>query len=159
MASVAGRNPMTRCTGHCCRRFTMSTSLDAIQARATDQEGAFIADMLVQLPDGPMWFTCRHYDTVAGDCTVYEQRPAMCRRYGTDAQPCDHEGCTKADNGVVPDLVQLRVAREATLADPRYVVEDWRHLVPNVFPPIPDEPPRRDFAAELEAEMSAKRNR
>ena len=37
-------------------------------------------------------FTCRFFDAVNGQCTIYEKRPNMCRDYGVTV-PCMHEGC------------------------------------------------------------------
>ncbi len=38
-------------------------------------------------------YTCRAWDKKTGECTIYEDRPQMCRDYGTKKQPCEFEGC------------------------------------------------------------------
>ena len=59
-------------------------------------DGEFIADMVIPLQtdaEGLHWYTCRHLDTSTGLCTVYAQRPAMCRDfpYGTTCQHCGYK--------------------------------------------------------------------
>ena len=111
-----------RCTGHCCRSFRLDTDRVAmvdgvatwVGARAMDAEDAFVLDMLVPVeiapcpshPDLAVWGTpldpdktyavaqfwsCRHFD--GSNCTVYEQRPGMCRNY-PGRRGCDFKNCT-----------------------------------------------------------------
>lgn len=111
---------MSRCTGHCCRRFNLPAPLDEIVRRRNPdvcppgekhiEDGDKLAEMLIPLDDqGPVnyWFTCKHHDPVSGDCTNYENRPRMCREYpyGRD---CEYDDCTMDASG----LVQLRIERE-----------------------------------------------
>lgn len=73
------------------------------------QTPEFIQDMLVPLENDDQqpedqtlhsrWYICRHFDTAKRSCTVYEQRPGLCRRYPGvvgSGTPCEHahKGCT-----------------------------------------------------------------
>ena len=86
---------MSRCTGHCCRRFVVS--LDQLTDPSADsRDGDQIRDMLILIEEvnaqfGEWRCTCRHFD--GKGCRVYEERPQMCRSYGRD-HPCEYEGCT-----------------------------------------------------------------
>lgn len=46
-------------------------------------------------------YTCKHYDRVNRVCTVYEDRPPMCRSYGEGS--CNYPGCTKKSE-IVPKI-------------------------------------------------------
>lgn len=110
---------MSRCTGHCCRRFTLPLSpkelADNLEAfkdgEVRDrnehnivQDIETIAEMVVPLgmsadtPSGfkldkPVhWYGCKH-QAANGDCLIYERRPALCRDYPY-GQPCTYAGCT-----------------------------------------------------------------
>ena len=104
------------CTGTCCAAFHLTHELDEVRrGRAADgkrvppDEARKIADMLIPLgPDevreatgdderadediDDRWFTCRHWDRETRLCTIYPDRPQMCRDYGTEKVPCSH-GC------------------------------------------------------------------
>jgi Fe-S-cluster containining protein len=105
----------TRCTGHCCERFFLPLSPDELRAEQADKgtiynrkEIDFVADMVIYLgPSGtsvtgePLtlegkpvtghFYTCRHYKD--GNCTVYEQRPNICRDYPYGST-CKYKECT-----------------------------------------------------------------
>lgn len=116
----------SRCTGHCCRCFTLSASYEelkqSVESRSRDdkmevsrlEDDEFVLDMLIPLgklteeealklagpigndkpfnPDAER-FTCRHFDGT--NCTVYEDRPAMCREYAVTRPPrCEYLNCT-----------------------------------------------------------------
>lgn len=107
-----------RCTGHCCRRFPLSHTLEQLRAYAADtskanaSEAAKILDMLISLDvreDGREMYTCRHHDTETGDCRIYEDRPRMCRDYPY-GKSCEHGECTGPWSP--RELVQLRIERE-----------------------------------------------
>lgn len=103
----------SRCSGHCCRGFPLpGVSPHWLLTTRGDPEYLFIADMLVNprwvpfgdmLPEGVLssgiWiWDCRHQDSVTGNCTVYEQRPALCRNHpGHDryAGACIRRECTR----------------------------------------------------------------
>lgn len=108
-----------RCTGRCCESFSLTcgTTLDEIDLflRTMAQDGHFIADMIIPIrelvagarfpngeivthqraPHGPIgWvFTCKHFDREKRVCTVYSERPLMCRDYPYGS-PCEHSDCT-----------------------------------------------------------------
>lgn len=95
---------MTRCTGHCCRHFTLSSPIEHIRSWVDHPDAApdmreecrKIADMVVALPDegdDVPRFTCRHYDPETRDCVNYDDRPDLCRNPGVTVN-CDTEGCT-----------------------------------------------------------------
>lgn len=85
----------------------MLASLERLRELGTagDAQAVFIADMLVPVePEnvdpctgehhgrGHARYSCRHVDA-AGQCTVYEERPDMCREYPYN-RPCTFVGCT-----------------------------------------------------------------
>jgi Fe-S-cluster containining protein len=115
---IIDREP-ARCTGKCCRKFTMSASYERIQqmyqdwkkygggnSRVPMNDVHIVALMLVPLGEdthdidgvpfvhGPqMMYTCKHFDKDKGDCTIYAERPQMCREYPYLSH-CRYEGCT-----------------------------------------------------------------
>jgi len=108
--------PAIRCSGHCCRSFPVSASLAHLRAIASDprrsdrEEAAKIADMLVPLGEevrgGRLQtvYTCKHHDAASGDCTIYDDRPRMCRDYPY-RRACEHAECTMRETLVVVDNV------------------------------------------------------
>lgn len=44
------------------------------------------------------WYTCVYFDEDSGDCTVYEDRPLLCRNYPYGGA-CDEPDCTAKDLG------------------------------------------------------------
>lgn len=58
---------------------------------------AMIIDMIMPLDlnDPPSLFTCRHFN--GRNCTIYDDRPVMCSKYGTSESPCDHYACENSD--------------------------------------------------------------
>lgn len=92
--------------------FTLPYSLAELDRRVRNgpvEDGDQLVDMLIPLtqdeavarrdrlggPDGTLadrdWFTCRHWDETTRLCTIYPQRPHMCRDYPYEAE-CEH-GC------------------------------------------------------------------
>lgn len=106
---------MSRCSGQCCAGFHIPFSPDDLKKgwRAL-QDGKQVKGMLVHLrvvpPGGDMpmgtntsnedahIYTCKHHDKKTGDCSIYEQRPAMCRDYPYGKE-CEWDGCTYANRG------------------------------------------------------------
>lgn len=108
-----------RCSGHCCRGFTMPQSPERIWAMYEDwlkqSNGSFamvndihlVAPMLVYLgvtdkyvsgakiPNGEVLhlYTCKHHDEKTGNCSIYEHRPQMCRDYPY-GYACTFKDCT-----------------------------------------------------------------
>ena len=105
---------MSDCDGRCCAVFPLPKDAAELFANgANGPDAAFCLDMIVpltrrqavaraarfayQIPwsrlrRGQGYFTCRHWDEETRLCTVYEQRPAMCRDYPY-GRPCHHDGC------------------------------------------------------------------
>lgn len=101
-----------RCTGHCCRLFTLSFSPDELAAAAAapgaSEELKKIASMVVYAGKGkPAAFgvrvndlhdvdghryNCRHLQA-DGNCGDYDNRPAMCSDYPY-GRPCGYADCT-----------------------------------------------------------------
>lgn len=98
------------CSGGCCAVFWLPKEIGA-----STVDGEFIRDMRIELTaeqakerwatfvgtDCPTWvggteerpaYTCRHWDESTRLCTVYDQRPAVCRDYPY-ADKCSH-GCS-----------------------------------------------------------------
>lgn len=108
-----------RCSGHCCRRFIVPViaglggldefkklSAPGVDPRYDADEHRYIADMLIDTGvdtdtdplggskvDPPQRvYKCKHFDGT--NCTVYEQRPDMCKSYPSYGA-CNVEGCTR----------------------------------------------------------------
>lgn len=101
------RSMTDRCTGHCCRRFTLPfTPTGILQRRSQMEDGDLVADMVIPIgfscdaPSGEVlgepcwWYTCCHL-LPSGDCAIYESRPEVCRSYPYGS-PCKYPGCTWA---------------------------------------------------------------
>jgi Fe-S-cluster containining protein len=85
---------MERCTGHCCKAFTLSGSYDELKARlCIIEDGMKIATMVIPLGEflfnpetfekyelATPLFTCKHLKQ-NGDCGIYLERPRMCSDY------------------------------------------------------------------------------
>ena len=133
---------MSRCTGHCCKRFPLPENLDYIKAHRNPDAareagdgmpwlygGEKLAEMLIFIEVGAysdgrpcFFFTCKHHDTATGDCMDYANRPPMCSDYPY-GKPCIIEGCTADNKGVPRDLpedqlVQIRRGKSHTLGQP-----------------------------------------
>lgn len=113
-----------RCTGHCCRCFTLTHTPEWIRneiARLRDsrrvvdvfwrEDAQKVLDMIVPLgkltieeresivetnhefqsPEPRECYTCKHFDGT--NCTNYENRPDLCRRYPNGGR-CEYAGCT-----------------------------------------------------------------
>lgn len=102
---------MSRCTGHCCKRFFLPVSPERMEEEKESiaagnasvwQDGETIVDMVIFLEkdsyrENSYWYTCRHFDTVSGNCKNYENRPRMCSQYPYGGG-CRYEGCTMRNN-------------------------------------------------------------
>lgn len=117
-----------RCTGHCCKVFSLPASPAELKQRArwsrrhrltgklpgpaSDrapapllvediEQIATMAQPIGYSRNDPItgvewlkavhWYTCRNLDA-AGNCTVYDTRPRMCREYPYGRQ-CQHKAC------------------------------------------------------------------
>jgi Fe-S-cluster containining protein len=97
-------DPRPRCIGHCCRGFSLEFPHATVKSEYQRwQENpasatlipdiAVIAEMLIPLGvfRKQELFTCKHLSK-AGNCTIYETRPKMCRDFpGPD--PCKYRNC------------------------------------------------------------------
>jgi Fe-S-cluster containining protein len=119
------------CPGHCCAALCIPETIDDIRADVHDPDAQMIADMLIPLthrqavarakkfgappgtvtryPSGPKsrWYTCRHWDEETRLCTVWENRPEMCRGY-----PYDHSCRSGCSYRTPPDELARWVAFE-----------------------------------------------
>ena len=97
-----------RCTGHCCRKFYLpllpeqlarAAILRVARPHYKPEEIRKVAAMAVYLGEhdkhGLHVYTCRHLNVISGDCTVYEDRPDVCRDFPY-GDVCMHaaSGCT-----------------------------------------------------------------
>lgn len=84
---------MSRCTGHCCRSFTID--LDALtDPEVNVHDGDYIREMVIlkeQISPIEWLCTCIHFD--GQDCAAYADRPSMCSLYPY-GRGCRQEGCT-----------------------------------------------------------------
>ena len=90
---------MSRCTGHCCKNFCIPLEV-LTDPNKNASDGDFIREMLILKEEseveGKWWATCKHFD--GHDCTVYDQRPSMCREYPY-GKKCTFDGCTSDELG------------------------------------------------------------
>lgn len=108
---------MSRCTGACCAAFPLSVSHERLWNRwPWIEDGDLILAMVlpvalgaadaaraaagaVPIPESGVdeqHYMCVHFDSRAGRCKAYEERPAMCREYPYE-RTCEHCGATSAD--------------------------------------------------------------
>lgn len=82
-----------RCTGHCCRGFTLSAPVSSLPGNVLD--GEKILDMIEPAVsrDGAPRYNCRHHDEATGDCRIYADRPKMCVDYPY-REACSVPNCT-----------------------------------------------------------------
>lgn len=107
------------CPGYCCAAFSITKTLDEIEdlyrAGRLHADDEVIASMLIPLtaeqaterlrefgsPTADLkrnedrhWYTCIHWDEQTRLCSIYENRPRMCRDYPSYKKDglCDH-GC------------------------------------------------------------------
>jgi Fe-S-cluster containining protein len=60
-------------------------------------------------------YTCKHLDKKTGNCTIYEIRPKMCRRY-PDAGICYYKGCS-CDRAATPKERLEFIKKQNEIAD------------------------------------------
>jgi Fe-S-cluster containining protein len=53
-------------------------------------------------------YTCRHFDTVNRICTVYDQRPMLCRTFGIQNE-CSYTGCNINKNTQTNEQTQQQI--------------------------------------------------
>jgi Fe-S-cluster containining protein len=112
--------PARTCPGHCCVAFYLPTPHDRVEdMREGMRDGEVISEMVIPLsvseanerlerfgsdreyaPDAEGYvYTCRHFDDETRLCTIYEQRPEMCRDY-----PYGHNGGCEYECGYCAPL-------------------------------------------------------
>lgn len=111
---------MDRCTGHCCKAFTIPYSPDELrqayvdwleQAQDTGRKqpqdiwliypmARYLGFMHSPIPSisganypEAHFYSCKNFDETTGDCTIYEHRPKMCSEYPYGAG-CDYGPCS-----------------------------------------------------------------
>jgi Fe-S-cluster containining protein len=100
------------CDGRCCAVFPLSRSPEEM-LKGSHYDAIFVGDMVIALTPfearrrwadlgygelkdldlGQPLYTCRHWDTATKLCTVYDERPWLCRDFPY-ALSCHHTGCT-----------------------------------------------------------------
>lgn len=122
---------MSRCTGHCCKRFYLPVTPTQLQGEAElirlggrsrfgpTKDVLMIADMVIHLEtrehkgetlgvyrDSDNWYTCKHFNEESGNCMNYENRPDMCRNYPY-GRACTFKECTyKPEELINPDCLK-----------------------------------------------------
>ena len=102
-------DPRPRCTGHCCRGFSLEFPLQEVQAEFQQWQKTghskisnieIISEMLIPLGvfRGQELFTCKHLSK-EGNCGIYLSRPQMCRNF-PGIKPCPYRNC--ASHGFQP---------------------------------------------------------
>lgn len=103
---------MNRCTGHCCRAFTVDMKAlswqyenvllkRAFDIQLTEHEAdiEMIAEMLCEPAkfchigfDDVQRFSCKNLNQETGDCMAYAERPKMCWNYPYGGM-CEYREC------------------------------------------------------------------
>lgn len=112
----------SRCTGHCCRNFTLPFSpmemnfwhkvaLKTKQKR-WGEDTLKVPPMLIYLYSDnkhvnasrdqklntskitKYHYTCKNYDNDTGNCKIYDDRPNMCKSFNDRGQNCTYRDCT-----------------------------------------------------------------
>lgn len=95
-------DPRPRCTGHCCRGFSLEHPHSVVEAefdrwkndgQSFIPDVAIIAPMLIPLGTfrGQELFSCKNLSK-EGNCQIYETRPKMCRDF-PGPNPCPYRNC------------------------------------------------------------------
>jgi Fe-S-cluster containining protein len=111
------------------------------------EEIVFVADMVIPIeaakdakegvdggppPQTGHYYTCRHHDTVTGNCTTYETRPRVCRDYpfyGSGYRNrCRYKTCTweEAHN---PPIAIDRYSLTRKIASARASLEEAKYKI------------------------------
>lgn len=136
-----------RCTGHCCKAFTLRYSPDELQEKFEEWVGGkdngvedidVVWPMTIYLgssdvnpatglqhPETLHVYTCAHFED--GSCTIYDDRPNVCRRY-PGGRKCHYKGCTWDDarEGRVDGEGELKPPRELVQLTQRKTIKEER---------------------------------
>lgn len=90
-----------RCTGHCCREFTLPDTPEGLAAsknvpKGSDRRFWSRNAIFLRFSSGRYYYTCKQYDLGTGNCKAYETRPWTCRMYPEylSGEKCSNAGCT-----------------------------------------------------------------
>lgn len=75
------------------------------------------------IPGGAHYYSCKHFDTKANLCTIYEHRPAMCRDY-PNGKPCNYKHCTWTSHKAKKETRGERAKRLRVLRNEDKLVQD-----------------------------------
>lgn len=96
---------MSRCTGHCCKGFTVShppgalVEMSYLQDHHGEQARLILSGLVYErYGENGCVYSCR-YLAENGDCSIYGIRPDMCRDFPGQPGPCGFEGCTRDGDG------------------------------------------------------------
>ena len=76
------------CIGHCCQMFHLPLSVDELKFNS-HPDAKFALENFEFIPTpyaryGEYMYTCKKYDNTLGRCTVYDDRPELCKKYMCD---------------------------------------------------------------------------
>jgi Fe-S-cluster containining protein len=112
-----------RCTGHCCRHYSLPHPLWYVREFGEDGEQiaamslpAYVVQPGEPMPDGrplsggdpAQIYRCANLNEATGDCRIYEERPRMCREYPYGRR-CEMADCSW------PAAREGRVDRDGTV--------------------------------------------
>ena len=114
---------MARCTGECCRSFTLSRGREMWTEPPADpaHPWARLAIRLELISEAPAYalFTCREWDATSRRCKAYEDRPDTCRDYPYGGEhTCSYCGARSASEAAGTALQVASVFIPAEPAGP-----------------------------------------
>lgn len=108
-----------RCMGQCCEEFLVLLGGKAVgiaEVREEMERGwgrkdgnwseqqqedfrGFVERLVLidSAPGTAQRYSCGAFDAVERKCRIYQERPGVCRRYGTAEVPCEHPHCQWED--------------------------------------------------------------
>lgn len=120
---------ISRCTGHCCEKFSLPNSPSELRRAFNRREGegnaywknlqcvVLMVKYLGKLKIDPNgnelqyethYYTCRNFNKETRNCMNYENRPHMCRNYPY-GRKCEYKGCTlKYDEPLIENNIAAK---------------------------------------------------